>query len=49
MSIFTSVQSWNRARNTRKALNNLSSNQLDDIGVIRNNIAAVSRNPGLLR
>ncbi|MEP1207237.1 MAG: DUF1127 domain-containing protein [Rhizobiaceae bacterium] len=43
MSILTSVQSWNRARLTRNALNGLSARQLDDIGVSRAAISHVAK------
>jgi uncharacterized protein YjiS (DUF1127 family) len=46
MNFVNSVQSWNRVRRTRNALNNLSSHQLEDIGVSRaaiSNIAKSSR------
>ena len=42
MNIFTTVQSWNRARRTRNALNGLSARQLEDIGVSRNAIGEIS-------
>ncbi|NKB53906.1 MAG: DUF1127 domain-containing protein [Rhizobiaceae bacterium] len=44
MTILNSVQSWNRARRTRNALNGLSSQQLEDIGVSRNAIDHVAKN-----
>ena len=43
MSIFSTVQSWNRARRTRNTLNGLSSYQLEDIGVSRDAIAGISK------
>ena len=42
MNIFNSVQSWNRARRTRNALNSLSNHQLEDIGISRHAIADVA-------
>lgn len=45
MNIFNNVRSWNRARQTRVALKNLSARQLDDIGISRHQISSVARNP----
>ena len=47
MNIIDNVRSWNRARQTRSALNALSNRQLDDIGIGRHGIASVARNPHL--
>ena len=43
MNILNSVQSWNRVRRTRNALNSLSARQLEDIGVSRNAIGDVAQ------
>ncbi|MEP0941659.1 MAG: DUF1127 domain-containing protein [Rhizobiaceae bacterium] len=42
MNIFNSVQTWNRARLTRNALNSLSTQQLEDIGISRNAIGGIA-------
>ena len=47
MKLFENVRTWNRARQTRAALNALSTRQLDDIGIGRHGINAVARNPHL--
>lgn len=43
MNILNSVQSWNRERRTRNALNSLSTLQLEDIGITRNAIGDIAR------
>ena len=43
MNILNSVQSWNRERRTRNALNSLSAHQLEDIGITRNAIGDIAR------
>ena len=43
MNFLNSVQSWNRERRTRNALNSLSAHQLEDIGITRNAIGDVAR------
>ncbi|MCJ8309985.1 MAG: DUF1127 domain-containing protein [Rhizobiaceae bacterium] len=43
MNILNSVQSWNRERRTRNALNGLSAHQLEDIGLTRNAINDIAR------
>ena len=43
MNILNSVQSWNRARQTRNSLNGLSNTQLEDIGLTRDAIPHVAR------
>jgi len=45
MNIMQNVRSWNSARKTAKALNSLSARQLDDIGIERDGISAIARNP----
>ncbi|MEM9332756.1 MAG: DUF1127 domain-containing protein [Pseudomonadota bacterium] len=45
MNVFQNVREWNRARQTRAALNSLSDRQLNDIGIGRHGISAVARNP----
>ena len=48
MGILNSVQSWNRVRRTRNALNSLSSHQLEDIGLTRSAIDNVAKKTGNL-
>ena len=43
MSIIESVQSWNRVRRTRNALNTLSPRQLEDIGLTRGAIGSIAK------
>lgn len=43
MSIFESVQSWNRVRRTQNALNTLTERQLQDIGLTRGAIEGIAR------
>ena len=45
MNILNNVRTWNKARQTRTALNALSTRQLDDIGIARHQISSVARNP----
>ena len=42
MGILNSVQSWNRVRRTRNALNTLSARQLEDIGLTRGAIDSIA-------
>ena len=42
MNVLNSVQSWNRVRRTRNALNGLSARQLEDIGVTPGVIAQIA-------
>lgn len=43
MNIFSTMRNWRRARKTHRELNNLSSRQLDDIGLTRADIASISK------
>ena len=43
MNILNSVQSWNRERRTRNALNSLSAHQLEGIEITRNAIGDIAR------
>lgn len=45
MNILGKVRSWNNQRSIRRQLNALSPRILDDIGVTRDGIMAVKRNP----
>ena len=43
MNFLNSVQSWNRERRTRNALNTLSPRQLEDIGLTRGAIDTIAK------
>lgn len=43
VSLFAALAAWNDARVTRKALNQLSARELDDIGLIRSDIETIAR------
>lgn len=45
MNILGKVRNWNNQRSMRRQLNALSPRILDDIGVTRDGIIAVKRNP----
>lgn len=45
MNILGKVRSWNNQRQVRRQLNELSPRILDDIGLTRDGIAAIVRNP----
>jgi len=45
MNFLSNVKSWNQARQTRSVLKSLSARQLDDIGIARHEIAAITRHP----
>ncbi|WP_099826614.1 DUF1127 domain-containing protein [Oceaniglobus indicus] len=38
--IVATVRDWNQSRVTRKALSNLTDHELDDIGLVRSDIAS---------
>ncbi len=47
-SLFGALAAWNDARMTRKALNQLSARELDDIGLVRGDIEEIA-NGNLIR
>lgn len=42
-TLFGTIADWNDARRTRKVLSQLSSHELDDIGLTRGDIDAIAR------
>jgi len=43
MGIFGSIRTWNRVRQTRNELNNLSARELDDLGISRGDIPFIAK------
>ena len=44
MSIFKTIRTWNRVRQTRNELSGLPNHVLDDLGICRGDISTVARN-----
>ena len=43
MDIFSTIRTWNRVRQTRNELNNLSNAELNDLGINRGDIPFIAK------